>query len=199
MNKETIKQLIFIACYINFFLVVFISFVMIDEPKNVSEYLEKTAYTERGYAIFCGDGMNGHRMVRGIYHIYNKDGLFQTIVEGGYSSPYATENYFGSKYVCYYDITNPKNRYICYDSIIYDSKPVYKTKGYIVNTTKPALFPEAAGITICWKSREGKWKLIDQSISVCEYEKYKAIKKKWRPIEISVFKTQGGFLAQVVD
>lgn len=198
MNKETIKQLIFIACYFHFFVVVFISFVMIDEPKNVFEYMEKIAYTKKGYAIYCGKGRNGS-INYGIYDIYTKDGLFQTTVEDGYPTSYAPENYFGSKFVCYYDATNPNNHYICYDSIIRESKPVYKTKGYIVNVSKPALFPEAAGITICWKSREGKWKLIDQSISVCEYEKYKAIKEKWEPIEISVFKTQGGFLAQVVD
>ena len=198
MNKETIKQLIFIACYFHFFVVVLISFVMIDEPKNVSEYLEKTAYTERGYAMYCGNGVNG-RVGHGIYYIYNKDGLFQTTIEDGYPTAYATENYIGSKYVCYYDITNPTNYYICYDSIIYDSKPMYKTKGFLVNVSKTTLFPEAADITICWKSKEGKWKLIEQPISVCEYEKYKAIKEKWEPIEISVFKTRGGFLAQVVD
>lgn len=198
MNKETIKQLIFIACYFHFFVVVFVSFVMIDEPKNVFEYLEKTAYPKRGYAIYCGNRRNGS-ISYGVYEIYNKDGLFQTSVGDGYAASFALENYLGTKFICYYSAINPNNHYICYDSIIYDSKPMYKTKGFLVNVSKTTLFPEVADITICWKSKEGKWKLIEQSISVCEYEKYKAIKKKWRPIEISVFKTQGGFLAQVVN
>lgn len=194
MNNETIKQLIVIGTFFHLFAVIFASFTMIGSPRNISEYLEKTVYPERGYVVYVGEDRGG-----GIYTLYNKDGLFQTTIGGGYASVIATENYFGSKFICYYDITDPSNHYICYDSIIYDSNPVYKTKGYIVKVAKPEEYYESIELTICWKSNEGKWRLIQQSLAACKYEKYKTIKKKWEPIEISVFKTRGGFLAQVID
>ena len=199
MNKKTTNlrdwlTVIVVLTFFHIFTVIFASFTMIGTPRNLSEFLEKTIYTERGYAVFVGGDRGG-----GTYTLYNKDGLFQTTIGDGYSSGIAIDNYFGSKFICYYDITDPSNHYVCYDSIIYDSKPVYKTRGYIVKVAKPEEYYESIELTICWKSKEGKWRLIQQSLAACKYEKYKAIKEKWEPIEISVFKTQGGFLAQVVD
>lgn len=201
MNKKTTNlrdwlTVIVVLTFYHIFTVIFASFTMIGDPKDLSEFLEKASRPKRGYAEFVGKEKHN----RNYYRIYNERGELEYGGSGGgIVSGFAPENYIGTKFICYYDWTNPVNYYICYDSIIYDSKPVYKTKGYIVKVAKPEEYYESIDLTICWKSKEGKWKLIEQPISVCEYEKYKAIKEKWEPIEISVFKTQGGFLAQVVD
>lgn len=100
------------------------------------------------------------------------------------------------KYVCYYDPLNPCDYYICFDSLIVESNPIYNTIGYIKHISLGD--NDVATITIRWKSDSGRWKWIEQAVSSTEVDRYKSCKKEGRPVTMVVYKTDGGHLAQAL-
>lgn len=193
--KGKVKFIIFILSYFHFFILLITCWSAVDEYKSVDEFLKATDKAKRGYATFVEIDPHG-KTTDYVYNIYDSnDLLINTTRGGGNISRFSPENYLGLKYVCYYDSVNPCKYYICYDSIIFEMPPVYKTIGYIKHIS---IVDDIAILTFRWKSSSGNWHWIEQAVSLVNVDKYKYYKRNRQPIDVFVYKMEKGYLAHIL-
>lgn len=194
--KDDLKQILLVITCFHFVVILMSCWSIIGEYKNLPDYLSATKNVQRGYAFFVE--IDPH--VKSTDYVYDicdsNESCLCTTHGGGNITRFAPENYLGCKYVCYYDPLNPCDYYICFDSLIVESNPIYNTIGYIKHISLGD--NDVATITIRWKSDSGRWKWIEQAVSSTEVDRYKSCKKEGRPVTMVVYKTDGGHLAQAL-
>ncbi|GEM_PF-5772179 len=193
-----IKSVIFVLTFMHLGMVVLCCWTDIGEIKNVSDFKEKNRNARRGYAEYVDITYKYKGGGHDYYNLYDENGmLLSANREGSKPSRWTAENYLGCIYVCYYDTTcSPLHFFICYDSLIFNTPPIYKTVAYVKHVVLSET-TDYTEITFKWKTASGKWKHNDQCISRESADKYIQYKRSRRPVECLVYQTMGGQLAHI--
>ncbi|MBO4403633.1 MAG: hypothetical protein J5792_08205 [Bacteroidales bacterium] len=192
-----IKQSIFGITCVQFAAIFFCCWFDIED-KTLSEFMEHNDSVRRGFAEFVSIRGGGKGGADFYYDLYDEKGVLMSAdCSGGNVTRWAPGTYLGCRYVLYYNAIRPSsNFHICFDSLILDTPPQYKTVAYVKQVAFPDL-SDLSIVTIKWKTATGKWNRVEQAVNKKCADKYVQYKKNKQPVECYVYKTSGGYLAHI--